>query len=183
MGLSISSFLGGLGFSFGNRNRDYRILMLGLDAAGKTTIVYRLKLGEVQVTIPTIGFNVETVSYKNVSFTMFDIGGQTKLRPLWRHYFQGTDALIFVVDASDTERLSEAREELQNLLHQELLEKCPVLVLSNKTDMPEAIGSAKMADGLGLLHTRGRDWHVQATNAITGEGLFEGLDWMRNILN
>ena len=73
--------------------RDMRILMVGLDAAGKTTILYKLKLGEIVTTIPTIGFNVETVEYKNISFTVWDVGGQDKIRPLWRHYFQNTQGL------------------------------------------------------------------------------------------
>ncbi|KAI3980548.1 hypothetical protein MKX01_025113 [Papaver californicum] len=83
--------------------RDMRILMVGLDAAGKTTIIYKLKLGEIVTTIPTIGFNVETVEYKNVSFTVWDVGGQDKIRPLWRHYFQNTQGLIFVIDSNDSE--------------------------------------------------------------------------------
>ena len=70
--------------------REMRILMVGLDAAGKTTILYKLKLGEIVTTIPTIGFNVETVEFKNISFTVWDVGGQDKIRPLWRHYFQNT---------------------------------------------------------------------------------------------
>ncbi|PWA66565.1 ADP-ribosylation factor 3 [Artemisia annua] len=74
--------------------KEMRILMVGLDAAGKTTILYKLKLGEIVTTIPTIGFNVETVEYKN-SFTVWDVGGQDKIRPLWRHYFQNTQGLIF----------------------------------------------------------------------------------------
>mmetsp|Transcript_12821 Transcript_12821/g.18653 ORF Transcript_12821/g.18653 Transcript_12821/m.18653 type:complete len:122 (+) Transcript_12821:48-413(+) len=77
--------------------QEMRILMVGLDAAGKTTILYKLKLGEVVTTIPTIGFNVETVEYKNISFTVWDVGGQDKIRPLWRHYYTGTNGLIFVV--------------------------------------------------------------------------------------
>ena len=83
MGLSFSKVFGKL---FGKK--DVRILMVGLDAAGKTTILYKLKLGEVVTTIPTIGFNVETVEYKNISFTVWDVGGQDKIRPLWRHYYQ-----------------------------------------------------------------------------------------------
>merc|ERR1711881_91012 len=88
--------------------QEMRILMVGLDAAGKTTILYKLKLGEVVTTIPTIGFNVETVEYKNINFTVWDVGGQDKIRPLWRHYYQQTQALIFVVDSNDRERLSTA---------------------------------------------------------------------------
>ena len=111
--------------------KDSRILMVGLDAAGKTTILYKLKLGEIVTTIPTIGFNVETVQYKKINFTVWDVGGQgtphtphtqhtqhthangfaDKIRPLWRHYFQNTQGLIFVVDSNDRERIQEASEE------------------------------------------------------------------------
>ncbi|KAK6053719.1 ADP-ribosylation factor family protein [Cooperia oncophora] len=84
--------------------KEMRILMLGLDAAGKTTILYKLKLGQSVTTIPTVGFNVETVTYKNVKFNVWDVGGQDKIRPLWRHYYTGTQALIFVLDAADRDR-------------------------------------------------------------------------------
>ena len=92
--------------------KEMRILMVGLDAAGKTTILYKLKLGEIVTTIPTIGFNVETVEYKNISFTVWDVGGQDKIRPLWRHYYQNTQGLIFVVDSNDKDRVGEAHDEL-----------------------------------------------------------------------
>merc|ERR1711907_243828 len=100
----------------GFTKRDMRILMVGLDAAGKTTILYKLKLGEIVTTIPTIGFNVETVEYKNINFTVWDVGGQDKIRKLWRHYFTNTDAIIYVVDSNDRERVTESREELEALL-------------------------------------------------------------------
>merc|ERR1711992_453620 len=98
---------------------DKRILMVGLDAAGKTTILYKLKLGEVVTTIPTIGFNVETVEYKNINFTVWDVGGQEKIRPLWRHYYEGTHGLVFVVDSNDRDRVEDAREELTKILVEE----------------------------------------------------------------
>merc|ERR1719382_835229 len=104
MGVILAKLKAALG-SFDNQKR---VLMLGLDAAGKTTIVYKMQLGEVVHTIPTIGFNVETIQYKKVNFTLWDVGGQTKIRPLWRHYYLNTDALIWVVDSSDTERLAES---------------------------------------------------------------------------
>lgn len=85
MGMSISKMMGKL---FGSK--EMRLLMLGLDAAGKTTILYKLKLNQDVTTIPTVGFNVETVTYKNVKFNVWDVGGQDKIRPLWRHYFSGT---------------------------------------------------------------------------------------------
>merc|ERR1719262_169739 len=96
-----------------------RILMVGLDAAGKTTVLYNLKLGEVVTTIPTIGFNVETVEYKNLKFNVWDVGGQDKIRKLWRHYYQGTQGLIFVIDSSDRDRIEDAREELSKMLADE----------------------------------------------------------------
>merc|ERR1711966_381525 len=101
--------------------KEMRILMVGLDAAGKTTILYKLKLGEVVTTIPTIGFNVETVDYKNISFNVWDVGGQDKIRPLWRHYYEGANGIIFVVDSNDSDRIEEAKGELDQMLVEEEL--------------------------------------------------------------
>merc|ERR1712124_197492 len=111
MGLALSKVWARL-FS----KQEMRILMVGLDAAGKTTILYKLKLGEVVTTIPTIGFNVETVEYKNISFTVWDVGGQDKIRPLWRHYYHH-QGLIFVVDSNDRDRIEDAREEMTKMLN------------------------------------------------------------------
>ena len=131
--------------------------MVGLDAAGKTTILYKLKLGEIVTTIPTIGmsmiaallmdcgkltlsgFNVETVEYKNIQFTVWDVGGQDKIRPLWRHYFQNTQGIIFVVDSNDRDRVVEAREELQRMLNEDELREALLLVFANKQDLPVSI--------------------------------------------
>lgn len=156
--------------------------MVGLDAAGKTTILYKLKLGEVVTTIPTIGFNVETVEYKNISFTVWDVGGQDKIRPLWRHYFQNTQGLIFVVDANDVERMDEARAELTRMLHEEELRDAALLVYANKQDLPQAISVAQVTEKLLLPQIKGRDWFIQSTSATTGDGLSEGLDWLCSTL-
>lgn len=152
--------------------------MVGLDAAGKTTILYKLKLGEIVTTIPTIGFNVETVEYKNISFTVWDVGGQDKIRPLWRHYFQNTQGLIFVVDSNDRERVGEAREELMRMLNEDELRDAVLLVFANKQDLPNAMNAAEITDKLGLHNLRQRKWHTQATCATSGDGLYEGLDWL-----
>jgi len=173
MGLSISKVLSGL---FGKK--EMRILMVGLDAAGKTTILYKLKLGEIVTTIPTIGFNVETVEYKNISFTVWDVGGQDKIRPLWRHYFQNTQGIIFVVDSNDRERVSEAREELQRMLNEDELRDALLLVFANKQDLPNAMNAAEITDKLGLHGLRQRMWYIQATCATSGDGLYEGLEWL-----
>merc|ERR1712227_1085939 len=134
-----------MGLAFGKMfsklfgKKDVRILMVGLGAAGKTTILYKLKLGEIVTTIPTIGFNVETVEYKNISFTVWDVGGQDKIRPLWRHYYQNTQGLIFVVDSNDRERVNEAKEELLRMLNEDELRDAVLLVFANKQDLPNAM--------------------------------------------
>ncbi|MBA0781445.1 hypothetical protein Gotri_002370, partial [Gossypium trilobum] len=134
--------------------KEMRILMVGLDAAGKTTILYKLKLGEIVTTIPTIGFNVETVEYKNISFTVWDVGGQDKIRPLWRHYFQNTQGLIFVVDSNDRDRVVEARDELHRMLNEDELRDAVLLVFANKQDLPNAMNAAEITDKLGLHSLR-----------------------------
>jgi len=157
--------------------KEMRILMVGLDAAGKTTILYKLKLGEIVTTIPTIGFNVETVEYKNISFTVWDVGGQDKIRLLWRHYYQNTQGLIFVVDSSDKERVELAKEELQRMLGEEELRDAVLLVFANKQDLG-VMSVAEVTEKLGLHTLRGREWYIQGTCAMTGDGLYEGLDWL-----
>jgi ADP-ribosylation factor protein 1 len=154
------------------------VAQVGLDAAGKTTILYKLKLGEIVTTIPTIGFNVETVEYKNISFTVWDVGGQDKIRPLWRHYYQNTQGLIFVVDSNDKDRVGEAHDELHRMLSEDELREAIVLVFANKQDLPNAMSVAEVTDKLGLHSLRNRKWYIQATCATSGEGLFEGLDWL-----
>jgi ADP-ribosylation factor protein 1 len=157
--------------------------MVGLDAAGKTTILYKLKLGEVVTTIPTIGFNVETVEYKNIKFTVWDVGGQDKIRPLWRHYYENTEGVIFVVDSNDRDRIGAAKAELERMLAEDNLRDACVLVFANKQDLPQAMEVSEMADKLGLSKLRTRKWFINGCCATSGDGLFEGLDWMSKTLD
>uniref|UniRef100_A0A8C6P1Z5 ADP-ribosylation factor 5 n=1 Tax=Nothobranchius furzeri TaxID=105023 RepID=A0A8C6P1Z5_NOTFU len=151
------------------------VAAVGLDAAGKTTLLYKLKLAEVVTTIPTIGFNVETVEFKNISFTVWDVGGQTIIRPLWRHYYTNTQGLIFVVDSNDPERIKEAADELHRMLEEDELTGVPVLVFANKQDLPRAMSISDITDALSLS-----GWFVQPSCAVRGNGLVEGLDWLSN---
>jgi ADP-ribosylation factor protein 1 len=139
----------------------------------------------VVTTIPTIGFNVETVEYKNISFTVWDVGGQDKIRPLWRHYYQNTQGLIFVVDSNDTQRIDNARDELHRMLNEDELRDAVLLVFANKQDLPNAMSAAEMTDKLGLhsLRPSYRQWYIQACAAISGDGLYEGLDWLSATLS
>merc|ERR1712039_802249 len=163
--------------------RDMRIVMVGLDAAGKTTILYKLKIGEVVTTIPTIGFNIETGEYKNINFTVWDIGGQDKIRKLWRHYYMGTQGLIFVIDSSDRDRIQDACEELMKMLHEDEMRDAALLVFANKQDLPNAMTAAEVTDKLDLHNMRNRQWFIQSACATTGEGLYEGLEWMSRTLS
>eukprot|EP00118_Oscarella_pearsei_P028349 m.1949 g.1949 ORF g.1949 m.1949 type:complete len:191 (+) comp8086_c0_seq1:177-749(+) len=180
MGLMLSRLFDALQ-SFSSSNPS-RLLMLGLDAAGKTTALYKLKLNETISTIPTIGFNVETVSpCKGVSFTVWDVGGQDKIRPLWRHYFNGTDGLIYVVDSADSDRMEEAKEELHSILQSPDMDAVPVVVMANKQDMPNAKDPSEVIKRLGL-RSLSNPWHVQGTCATNGDGVIEAVFTMSKMV-
>eukprot|EP00744_Colponema_vietnamica_P005033 GILI01007420.1.p1 GENE.GILI01007420.1~~GILI01007420.1.p1 ORF type:complete len:181 (+),score=25.76 GILI01007420.1:65-607(+) len=177
MGILFSRVFGAL---FGNK--EVRILILGLDNAGKTTILYRLQVDEVVSTIPTIGFNVETVQYKNIKFQVWDLGGQTSIRPYWRCYYPNTNAIIYVVDSADTERLGISKQELMSMLEEEELKGVTLLVLANKQDLPGAMTAAEVSEGLGLTSIRNRQWAIFQTSAVKGVGINDSLDWLVNVL-
>ena len=165
------------------RDLDSKIVMVGLDAAGKTTILYKLKLGEVITTTPTIGFNVERIKYKRLNMTAWDIGGQDILRRLWYHYYDGTDAVIFVVDSNDNFRLEAARQELTHVVTEDRLCNAAILIYANKQDLPQAMHVSIMAEKLGLKSLpKSRKWFIQSCCGVTGDGLYEGLDWLNNEL-
>merc|ERR1712032_119689 len=110
-------------------------------------------------------------------------GGQTKIRPLWRHYFQNTQGLIFVVDSNDRDRIHETKDELHKMLNEDDLRDAVLLVFANKQDLPNAMNAAEITDKLGLHALKQRHWYIQAAIATSGEGLYEGLDWLQaNIL-
>jgi len=164
---------------------DLRILMLGLDSAGKTTILYKLRLGEVHTTIPTIGMNVETVEYSGkslISFTTWDIGGRSPMRPLWRHFYKDCNAVIFVVDSNDRDRIEDAEYELSYILGAEELRDATLLVFANKQDLPRAMTVVEMTEKLKLHQLRNRQWYILGSCATSGDGLYEGLDWLSNTL-
>ena len=139
--------------------------------------MYKIKLNEHVSTIPTIGFNVETVEPKNgLSFTVWDVGGQEKIRRLWEHYYANSDGLIFVVDSNDPARMEEAREELMGIIKDDRMRHVPVVVFANKQDMPHALKPGEVVEKLGLRQLTDRKWHLQGTCAAHGEGLYEGLE-------
>ena len=159
-------------------NIQARVLMIGLDNAGKTSLRYQMKLGEFVRTCPTLADPMDFLSYNRVDLTLWDVGGQTQARQLWQHYFENTDALIFVVDSQDRARLGEARKELETVLEDERLTGADLLVMSNKTDLPDGVSAEKLGKELGLLERCERRWQIQACSAVTGQGVREGLYWL-----
>ena len=126
---------------------------------------------------------MESVEYKNLKFTVWDVGGQGKLRPLWRHYYTGTQGLIFVVDSNDInpDRVELAKLELHRLVQSEELRDTVVLTLANKQDLPQAMGASELIQKLELNRLR-NPWHIQPCCASGGQGLYEGLEWLGNVL-
>lgn len=164
-------------------NQSLHVVMLGLDSAGKTTALYRLKFDQYLNTVPTIGFNCEKIKgttgkAKGTSFLIWDVGGQDKLRPLWRSYTRCTDGIVFVLDSVDDERLEEARMELVRMAKAPENLGVPVLVLANKQDLPGAKDPFEIEKflNLGVELGPGHLWHVQPACAIIGDGLEEGLE-------
>tara|TARA_B110001469_G_scaffold99593_1_gene96613 strand:+ start:1464 stop:2078 length:615 start_codon:yes stop_codon:yes gene_type:complete len=162
--------------------KEARILVLGLDNAGKTTILYRLQVGTVVSTIPTIGFNVETVTYKNIKMQVWDLGGQTSIRPYWRCYYPNTQAVIYVVDSSDVERIQTSKNEFHAILDEDELRDAAVLVYANKQDLPGALSDLEITSALELGDIKNREWAIVKTSALKGEGLWEGMEWLVNVL-
>ncbi|KAL3316645.1 ADP-ribosylation factor, Arf Arf6, partial [Cichlidogyrus casuarinus] len=144
-------------------------------------ILYRLKLNSDVTTIPTVGFNVETVTYKKVRFNVWDVGGQEKIRPLWRHYYTGTQGLIFVVDSTDRLRMADARVELHKIANDREMSDAIILVYANKQDIPEALKPHEIQHELQLTSLPAKKlWYIQPSVATTGEGLHEGLHWLNH---
>lgn len=166
------------------KDKDYKIIIVGLHNAGKTTILYKLALNEVIVTQPTIGSNVEEVQHRNVKLQVWDLGGQENLRSAWDAYYQNTEAVIYVLDSADDSQQSlVSKLEFFNLLIHNDLKDAAILVLANKKDLPTAKNAAQLTDLFSLHEIKNHDWHIQSCSALTGEGLEEGLDWLTTKLN
>jgi len=159
-------------------NRELRILLLGLDNAGKTTILRTLASEEINQITPTQGFNIKSVQSQGFKLNVWDIGGQRRIRPYWRNYFENTDVLIYVIDSTDRNRFDETGVELTELLEDEKLSGVPLLVFANKQDLFSAAKASEIADGLQLQQLRSRNWQIQACSAKKNEGIEDGLQWV-----
>nr|XP_046217073.1 ADP-ribosylation factor-like protein 6 isoform X2 [Oncorhynchus gorbuscha] len=183
----------------GLKKKEVNVLCLGLDNSGKTTIINQLKPSnqslfgplsddwkhvsqtQTQDIVPTIGFNIEKFKSSSLSFTVFDMSGQSRYRNLWEHYYKESHAIIFVIDSGDQLRIVVAKEELDTLLnHQDIRSRrLPVLFFANKSDLREAMSLVKVSQLLCLENIKDKPWHICASNAVKGEGLLEGVDWLQ----
>ncbi|KAM7542652.1 hypothetical protein Aperf_G00000016061 [Anoplocephala perfoliata] len=160
------------------KEKEIRVLILGLDNAGKTTIVKKFNGEDISTIAPTLGFSINTLEYMGYRLNAWDVGGQHSLRSYWRNYFETTDALIWVVDSSDRLRLDDCREELSKLLVEERLVGATLLVLANKQDLQGALKPAEIADALNLREITTHHWCIYGCSAITGENLLESVAWL-----
>eukprot|EP00753_Platysulcus_tardus_P016762 PLAT6024.1.p2 GENE.PLAT6024.1~~PLAT6024.1.p2 ORF type:complete len:188 (-),score=81.50 PLAT6024.1:85-648(-) len=161
--------------------KEMRLLILGLDNAGKTTLVKKFNGEPIDTISPTLGFDIKTLEYRGFRLNVWDVGGQTTIRSYWRNYFEETDGLVWVVDCADRRRLEDCRAELHKLLGQEKLAGASLLVFANKQDLPGALTAAEIAEVLELESEElmgGRHWSIQPCSAVTGEGLVDGVDWL-----
>lgn len=159
-------------------NEEHKIVIVGLDNAGKTTILYQFLMNEVVHTSPTIGSNVEEVVWKNIHFIMWDIGGQESLRAAWNTYYSNTEFVILVIDSTDRERLTITKEELYKMLAHDDLNRAAVLIFANKQDLKGSMTAAEISQQLNLTAIKTHRWQIQSCCALTGEGLYQGLEWI-----
>jgi ADP-ribosylation factor-like protein 2 len=162
------------------REREVRILVLGLDNAGKTTVVRKFMGEDISTISPTLGFQIQTLEYRGFRLNVWDVGGQKTIRSYWKNYFEQTDGLIFVVDSADRRRMADCRAELATLLGQEKLAGATILIMANKQDLAGALSCDEIAEALELRSAAfaKRHWQIVPCSAVTGEGLVEGIDFI-----
>ena len=160
------------------------ILMLGLDNTGKTTLFNRINASQKEMISegPTMGYNVQPVRFRKLSCRLWDVGGRSQIRNLWKHYYQGTDALIYVVDSTDTDRIADAGEEIKRVLSHQEMRGVPVLVIANKQDLKTCIKPIEVKRQLDLSAVEGNSIHVVGTSAVTGKGVKKGLKHLHKMI-
>lgn len=163
-----------------NSDKDARILVLGLDNSGKTTIIRSLSDESILQVSPTQGFNVKSLIQGGFKLNVWDVGGQKSIRPYWRNYFNNTDGIVYVIDSADRRRMEETGIEIHQLLEEESLEGIPLLIFANKQDLINALKPAEISDGLNLHIIRDRPWQILPCSAKSKEGLQEGMEFLVN---
>ena len=159
-------------------DKDPKLLILGLDNAGKTTLLHNITQEQVKTTEPTKGMNIKTIIQEGFTINVWDIGGQKEIRQYWSYYYDNVDALLYVVDSADEERIGECNDQLKILMKEDKLMKVPLLVYANKADLATCLGADEIVDKLELNDITDRDWSLYACSALKGFGIMEGLKWL-----
>ncbi|XP_014240337.1 ADP-ribosylation factor-like protein 2 [Cimex lectularius] len=160
------------------KEREMRVLILGLDNAGKTTLLKQLNNEDPTTISPTLGFNIKTVCYGEYKLNLWDVGGQKSLRSYWKNYFEQTDGVIWVVDSTDIRRLSDCAVELHKIIREERLVGASVLILANKADLESALSLSKIKSALELHKITSQHWKLMKCSAVTGENVITAMDWI-----
>jgi len=160
------------------KEKEIRILMLGLDNAGKTTILKKFNGEDVHTISPTLGFNIKTLEHNSYMLNIWDVGGQKSLRSYWRNYFESTDGLVWVVDSLDRRRMEDCKKELHSLIQEERLAGATLLVFANKQDLPGAMTSEEIKEALDLGSIESHHWRIITCSAMSGDNLLQGIDWL-----
>ena len=163
---------------FTKSRNNCKIIILGMQNAGKTTILYRLSLGQLVKTTPTIGSNVEELTYNNVKFQAWDLGGQESTRSVWDVYYMNTDAIVYVIDSIDDEYYEESKTQFHKMLNNPALKNATILIFANKQDLPGAKTVNKLIEDYGFDKIKSHIWHIQSCSALKGEGLVTGIKWL-----
>jgi small GTP-binding protein len=163
---------------FTQSQNNFKIIILGMQNAGKTTILYRLSLGQLIKTTPTIGSNVEELSYNNVKFQAWDLGGQESTRSVWDVYYMNTDGVVYVIDSQDDEYFEESKAQFHKILNHQILKNATILIFANKQDLPRAKSINELIQKYELDKIKNHIWHIQPCSALKGEGLITGIKWL-----
>lgn len=171
-------------FSWFSTKKDAKILILGLDGAGKTTILYQLSLGKfIHQLAPTVAFNIEQVEVGNLTLHVWDLGGQLQLRPYWRLYYKNNNGIVFVVDSSDKERMDVCKKELDTLLSEEELKGVPIVILANKKDLPEHLEAEEISEKLELSKIKDRSWTIFSVSAFDDTEIKTAFQWLSETID
>ena len=163
---------------FTKSRNNFKIIILGMQNAGKTTILYRLSLGQLVKTTPTIGSNVEELTYNNVKFQAWDLGGQESTRSVWDVYYMNTDAIVYVIESIDDEYYEESKIQFHKMLNNPALKNATILIFANKQDLPGAKTVNKLIEDYEFDKIKSHIWHIQSCSALKGEGLVTGIKWL-----
>ncbi|KAI8897731.1 ADP-ribosylation factor-like protein 6 [Globomyces pollinis-pini] len=167
----------------GLRKPQFNILCLGLDNAGKTSLLHQLRSRmSLSDPIPTVGLEVQRVSYKNLILTFVDMSGQGSYRNLWQLYFNSSNAIIFVIDGTDKERMSVVHDELENIVNFKSTKNSPIVFFVNKMDLSTCISPSECVEILGINRIKDRNWTIFACSALTGDGISDGMMWLTDEL-